>query len=264
MEIMTSVTDSLANNTPQWRTKEAEIICNFANDVIDKEDSMSLRVGLAGSAPLSWFLDNAETQNERTPCGFRWKDADFFVCGHHAETAESFSAFIEEIIFRMEETGYQITEVQYSSGGNYDDCMGPPGMELQVVEFTIKEISTPLSFIQCPGFDNVLEVIENFDLSVCKVAYNTYTKRHQISEDVCDQILSGVMDLAFPIIDLINTRYLSETEMYKLEAHRRRISKYRRRGFAVGNCIWCDSDIQAALDRSFRKHEYNLDLSKRG
>lgn len=249
--------------TPQWRRLEAEKIRKFSNEVLSRDDIRSFRVGLAGSAPLSWFLDHAISTDPNTPQGFKWKDADFFVCGQYAQRSLSFAKFVQELIVNINKKGYRILETSYSIGGNYD-TIGPRGADgplLEIVEFNILDITTPLSFIQCPGFETVLEVVENFDLDICKVSYETLSGSFHLAESVCKHVLSGKMHLAFPIIDLINTRYLSRKGITNLERHQRRVEKYQGRGFTVANCFRCDVEIQNTLERSVAKLDYNMGSS---
>lgn len=208
--------------------EEAKRVQTLLAGAIGAEESLRDWINVAGSSALHWY------QLSEGLCGSdparHWlpNDVDVFCCNVIGRTDEAFTRYASEAISRIVELGHTIERVTQHRNRYVDD-----EHEILIVRVKVAGIDTALSFIQRPGHDSVTEVVEAFDIDICKVLYRIHQRANpgspiQMSANTEDAIRSmqarcktfhfkGHSPTSFEVDKFANTLV--------------RMQKYARRGF---------------------------------
>ena len=213
-----------------WNTKldeqywtEVYVIRSLLRYVIPRECSRDNEVAIAGSAALCWFQDLWEV-------GPMWGvpgDVDIFVCGKNGRTKGQFSKFMNSILKKLRQIYRHPSAVEC-----FDSAYCFRGLVCHISNLKIPGISLKLSFISSPGCNNVKEVVDQFDIDVCKVIYNVHHEEYEVEESVKKHIKmckAMVTDLTFG--GSVPDRF----DIYKCSKTLGRMEKYTKRGFVFIN-----------------------------
>ena len=177
-------------------------------------------IAVAGSAPLFWL----QRFGEVGPVWFGGpKDIDIFVCGKYAH---NFEALVEHVKVKLEAEHYYIVDVR-NYVHNYACATG----KVRICDFTISSFHRKLSLIQCPFNDSIEDVIDSFDLNVCRVVYSNGKDELRVAREVYKSIRKkeAVVDsVYFP-------GGVNAFQGTKVQRTIERMEKYRSRGFRIVN-----------------------------
>ena len=186
---------------------------------LDKE------VAVAGSSALLWFQDQGRV-------GPMWEgphDIDVFVAGHYGETRRRFRKFVRSIVTKIRKAGVVVDDKRC-----YEHPYIVRDKQVSVWDIVLVNVDNlRISFIQSPGKATVAEVVERFDIDVCRVVYLIHQERFVVNESVRHHIESGLAwaDAQTFVED-------GGPDVYDVEKVRStlwRIRKYTQRGFHVLN-----------------------------
>ncbi|CAB9510847.1 hypothetical protein SEMRO_455_G146600.1 [Seminavis robusta] len=206
----------------------------------------------AGAAPLSWYLIRKEEIGERLvemPDAVLWNKVKNFVCGPPGRDIASFGRFIGSFVGRAIGKDYFIEEFQqYHQSRHYLVANDVPAVKAVV---KIYGIHSPLEFIQCPGgVDRIDDVMDRFDLNVCKVAFEF---RNNVGSTLFDdEIATGLTSIDASVWATARKTVVNNTEKRKLRSTLRRMSVYESYGFDINNADIARGVIQESLDRADR------------
>lgn len=227
------------HNVPNWWYLQTWILCEILRHVVPESESRGGHVGILGSVALLLHQEHHRI-GPKWPglvvdkSGRAWTspgDYDVFVAGHHGKSKESFMKFVHMMLERIARLGHGVAPC---AGGAAYQIYVRGGEKIWIMNFYISGITKIVSFVQSPRCDNLAEVVEGFDIDVCKVIYNLYTQKTSCSADVEEQIRRGTskaMGLLFEdgVPSPTDGRIVART------VHR--IRKYIFRGFAFPGCV---------------------------
>lgn len=231
------------------RNDEGERIRQFIEDTVQPKELDTFTVGLAGSATLSWYLEALHEEFQAsawTPFPFDWNDINIFVCGPHAETRIAFVAFVNGMKVRMARKGY-VTEESMEPRFH---TIGVGNLCTQVMRLHVRSIASPISIVRCHGALNVMEVVEHFDLDVCRIIYNFRHNSYQLSSMMKENIQRGEMEIHARLMELATESHLPLSQMLMMERSVDRIDKYKARGFAITNSPNAVSEFKRCVEKS--------------
>ena len=155
-------------------------------------------------------------------------DVDIFVCGKNGSSEEEFRKFMNSVVVKKLKEIYRFPSSAKFIGCEY--CFR--GVECHIANLVIPGISSKLSFISSPGCENVKQVINRFDIDVCKVICNIHFEQYEVEESVKEHIKgskAAVHDLVFG--KCIPDKF----DIYKCMRTLQRMKKYNERGFVFTN-----------------------------
>ena len=213
--------------------EEAERMQLLLSIAIGGQESVSDWVNVAGSSALHWFqlsegLCGPDTSKHWSP-----NDIDIFCCNAIARTDDGFARYVNDSIARIVSFGCTVERVTQYKNRYIDD-----EEEVMVVRVKLCHVDTALSFVQRPNHNTVTEVMEEFDINVCKVLYRVHGR---------DSDGGGALEVRPSIGNAIRAReascktfrFRSHTptclEIDKLECTLFRMQKYAKRGFFFVN-----------------------------
>jgi hypothetical protein len=193
-------------------------------NVVPKDMSETNTVAVAGSSPLYWY-------QECHMVGPLWSgpnDVDIFVTGSSGETNEKFWRFVDEVERCIDKAGYHVTFRDKKVHKYISDT------EVSfIIDMTVAGLDNVLSFVQCPDCETVKEVVDNFDISVCKVMYHIHEETFQVQLDVQEDIANSRFILNPLRVKVEGSP--SRRELDRWSSSMERVKKYTDRGFQLVN-----------------------------
>lgn len=153
-------------------------------------------------------------------------DHDVFVTGRWASTEAHFKGIVEFIMARMKKLGAKIDSVsEYHVYGRNQE-------RFWVIDIDVKGIKGKISFVQAPGQKTVLDVLERFDINVCRVGYDFLSGELFYSETVRNDVARCVATVDGPAF---GPDPVSEDDIRQVLRTMERVQKYTKRGFSFIN-----------------------------
>ena len=159
---------------------------------------------------------------------FRIGDWDLFVLTELEDTfleiIDTFTAFCKQ---------NYITIQLISKNENY---IALTETKIKTVNFKVEGIDAPVSFIWYSNVTSILDVLNGFDIDICKVGYNISKKKFIVTNKVRHAIKSRMATVtkSFSFQDTIPTH----SEIIALSSTLHRVRKYASRGFKFLQYPW--------------------------
>lgn len=193
-------------------------------------------VGCAGSAPLA-VVEAIMSRNRQGRLRGRWErerrkpwlvnDIDFFVSGLRGQRRASFRTFVRAAM-RKVETVMKAEGRTVIVGEEFENRYAFSGMSILMHNMEVSGNDLTISFVQAPNSENMLEVINCFDIDVVKVIYNPVRRELYAPLDVVVAIENGearVCDFG------LSEGQPSEYDVKKVCSTMKRMQKYGSRGY---------------------------------
>ena len=150
---------------------------------VSQEAAQNWTAAEAGSSSLYFYQEDRAV-------GPSWgmpNDLDVFVAGKHGSSKESFCAFVGACMENMRSQGQIVDSTLRKCG------YSKPGVEIWIMDLCVSGLfpQVVISFVQAPGHRDVLSAVEDFDISVCKVAFNVASGQCCVQPDVALEIATG-------------------------------------------------------------------------
>ena len=183
---------------PEWWFNQTYALSEILYHVVPLEDSESHAVGMAGSAPLMLLqekhrivpvwrgevnVDSSEKDHLRSKENLFPGDYDVFVCGPNGRTEDAFREYVRKLCVKLEEIGWPVYDKRL-----YRHTYGKDDRPIMIFDLEVKHINCKLSLIQCPSCDKIQEVVEGFDIDVCRVIYHPHDGSIECRDAVIEQI----------------------------------------------------------------------------
>ena len=200
--------------------EEEQKIKGILSNIVPRSRTVSNHIAVAGGAALRWY------QREMS-VGPYWEDrhadVDVFVTGDYGRS-ETFFPFVNKCIDTLLRND-EVIEAIEQTWNNYVY----PGIQVAIVNIKIQGVDRTLSFIQGMFDQNIREVVDRFDINICKVIYYIHEQRFELSKEVsrCIESGRGLVCLKTYERDSIGQRLYQ----IKLKRTNERMRKYRNRGF---------------------------------
>ena len=182
-------------------------------------------VAVAGSSALLWFQDEARI-------GPLWEgphDIDVFVAGYHGRNGRRFRKFVRSVVKKMRKADVVVDDKMC-----YEHPYCVRNKKVDIWDIVLVNVDNlRVSFIQSPGKASVEEVVESFDIDVCRVVYLIHQERYLVASSVRRQIEGG---LAWADPQRFGEYGFPEPyDVQKVRSTLWRIRKYTQRGFRFLN-----------------------------
>jgi hypothetical protein len=210
-----------SSKAPPHYWGEVDKVQRLLRKSISRSSTRKQEVAIAGSSALLWY------QKEQR-IGPSWKypgDIDVFVCG---DSATEYNNIVKKFIIDAYAVGHRAKKASVYFPSYFS---GIKKMEVTYLELT--GFSNIISFVRYKDCKNIQEVIDGFDINVCKVIYHIHEKRFEVETEVREYIAAkkakangiGFKKKGHPV----------KAELIRAMKTAKRIEKYSHRGFYFEN-----------------------------
>ena len=192
----------------------------FLKEVLPSAYCETLEIAVSGSAALAW----AQERWEVGPMWVEPGDIDVFVAGRPGENEDQFIDIVNGVV---ERTGHMGREI--SLWKMYDNLYAVENVVIKVVDIAVAGMDCIFSFIQCPGVRDVEEVVESFDIDICRVIYCIHDDTFRAEAAVIRHIEEGNAFVRLMVVPILTG--IPAFSIKKARRTRNRMRKYIDRGF---------------------------------
>lgn len=198
------------------------ILIDILEHVLPAEDDSI--VGILGSLPLLLY-------QEQHKVGPKWKtpsDMDVFLSGKLAENDDTFDAYIKGTVLRIK----QLYGPLVTLAAEFETYTRMQGQKFHLKNYRIGGIDMKLSFIQCRGCSDLVDVAKGFDISICRVIYQFHSRKLTCSREVHNDICQGRATVDGIVL---SEGLVAKRDWVAVTRTMKRMRKYQERGFTMVN-----------------------------
>jgi len=192
--------------------------------VIPRDVTRKDEVAVAGSCALFWY-------QEKNRVGPRWSspnDIDIFVCGTEGRSKLNFKIFLCAVEANLESLGVNILSSSYR-----ESLYVHRDVPVSIVDYHLEGIPIKLSFVQAPLHLTIHDVVNDFDIDICRVVYHV----HRQSFTVKNSDAESIAGREFQVLPVLFRKRGEpcKWEIQRMKSSMVRMKKYSERGFMAVN-----------------------------
>lgn len=206
-------------------------------DVLPTEERMGHRrhfdAGIAGSVGLGILLSCLDEKKKQLPetlpapvwlnrkVGYNPNDIDYYIVDCCLEV---YKHVVVWCLGKLNDA-----RIKWKIVGEYTNTYAVPNAELYTTDIEIEEFGINLSLHHHSAAKSMKDVINEYDLSVCKVIYYADENRLEYHDKDFKDIVNRQMTATYHVL----LSFLPPGDVIRINKTLRRVEKYRKRGFKL-------------------------------